>query len=166
MDNSPSLLLPAIPIGIGATLVMDLWALLLKRACGIPSLDYAMVGRWAGHLPRGRVVHDSIAQAAPVPGEAALGWFLHYAIGVVFAALLLAVAGPPWLQAPAFLPALGVGVLTVVAPFFILQPGLGAGIAASRTPRPGTARLRSLMAHASFGVGLYLAGWAFNMLGG
>jgi hypothetical protein len=50
----------------------------------------------------------------------------------------------------------------VAAPFLLLQPALGAGIAASRTPRPNVARRRSLVTHLVFGLGLYLAaeGWA------
>jgi Protein of unknown function (DUF2938) len=40
-------------------------------------------------------------------------------------------------------------------PFFIMQPGLGAGIAASRTPKPNASRLRSVVSHFVFGVGLY-----------
>lgn len=155
----PDLLLRAVLIGVGATLVMDLWALLLKRLFGAPSLDYALVGRWIGHLPRGRLTHPGIARSAPVAGERAIGWIAHYAIGIGFALLLLAIWGPAWAARPTRLPALIVGIATVAAPFLILQPGMGAGIAASRTPKPGVARLRSLMAHASFGVGLYLAGW-------
>ncbi|CAB3632734.1 MAG: DUF2938 domain-containing protein [Achromobacter sp.] len=153
------LLLRAVLIGVGATLVMDLWALLLKRLFNAPSLDYAMVGRWIGHLPRGRLTHPGIARSAPIAGERAIGWIAHYAIGVLFALLLLALWGPAWAARPTLLPALIVGIATVAAPFLILQPGMGAGIAASRMPKPGVARLRSLMAHASFGVGLYLAGW-------
>lgn len=156
---APDLLLRAVLIGIGATLVMDLWALLLKRLFGAPSLDYALVGRWIGQLPRGRLTHPGIARSAPVAGERAIGWIAHYAIGIGFALLLLAIWGPAWAARPTLLPALIVGIATVAAPFLILQPGMGAGIAASRTPKPGVARLRSLMAHASFGVGLYLAGW-------
>ncbi|MCY1457414.1 hypothetical protein D9M71_747140 [compost metagenome] len=62
------------------------------------------------------------------------------------------------------LPALLFGLASLAAPFFILQPGMGAGIAASRTPRPNTARLRSLMAHTVFGIGLYLAAWGSTLL--
>lgn len=156
---SPDLLLRAALIGIGATLVMDLWALLLKRLFGVPSLDYALVGRWLGHLPQGRLTHLGIARSAPIGGERAIGWLAHYGIGILFALLLLAIWGPGWAARPTLLPALIVGIATVAAPFLILQPGMGAGIAASKTPKPGVARLRSLMAHASFGVGLYLAGW-------
>jgi hypothetical protein len=144
-------------IGVGATAVMDLWAFFLKRAFGVPSLDYAWVGRWVGHFPRGRFAHPNIGKADPVAGEVALGWSAHYAIGVVFAALLVAIWGLDWARHPTPLPALAVGLATVVAPFFVMQPAFGAGMAASKVPHPNIARLRSLMAHLSFGIGLYLA---------
>jgi hypothetical protein len=51
--------------------------------------------------------------------------------------------------------ALAVGIGTVAAPFFVLQPGMGAGIAARRSAHPGRARLHSLLMHAVFGLGLY-----------
>jgi hypothetical protein len=156
----------AVLIGAGATLVMDVWALFLQRCFGIPSLNFAMVGRWIGHLPRGRFRHENIGRAEPVRGEALLGWAAHYGIGIIFAAMLLGVVGVTWTQQPTLAPALLFGVLSVAAPFFILQPGLGAGIAASKTPHPNTARLRSLMAHAVFGVGLYLTAWILTHVHG
>src|SRR4051812_6187825 len=33
-------------LGVGATLAIDLWALLLRRGFGIRSLDYCLLGRW------------------------------------------------------------------------------------------------------------------------
>lgn len=149
--------LDALAIGVGATAVMDVWAVALKRFWCIPSLNLAMVGRWLGHLPHGTVTHTNIAQAAPVRDEAILGWTFHYAVGVLFAAVLLALVGQEWVQGPTFAPALLAGLVSVAAPFCILQPGMGAGLAASKTPHPAAARLRSLMAHAAFGIGLYLA---------
>ena len=142
-------------LGIGATVILDLWSLFLKRFLGIPSANWGMIGRWIGHFPRGHIIHDNIAKAAPVRGELAIGWAAHYAIGVIFAALLLAIMGPDWARHPTFLPALVFGFVTVAAPFFILQPGIGAGIAASKMPNPNVARLRSLLTHAVFGIGLY-----------
>ncbi len=154
----------ALLIGIGATLVMDIWAFLQKRLFGIPSLDYAMVGRWLGHLPRGQFVHSPIGKSAPVFGEALIGWTAHYAIGVLFAGILLMIMGTGWAAQPTLLPALTMGVATIIAPFFILQPGMGAGVAASRTPTPNVARFRSLVAHTSFGLGLYLAAFLMAWL--
>lgn len=151
-------------IGIGATVVIDLWALVRRRVIGIPLPDYGLVGRWIAHMARGRFRHESIARVPAVRGERWIGWAAHYAIGVAFAAILLGVAGPGWMQRPTLLPALLVGVATVAAPFLIMQPGMGAGIAASRTPRPGVARLQSLITHAMFGAGLFLSGQLVSAL--
>lgn len=41
-------------IGIGATLLMDLWGIILKQFFGIKSLDFGMLGRWVGHLFHGQ----------------------------------------------------------------------------------------------------------------
>ncbi|HEU0306249.1 MAG TPA: DUF2938 domain-containing protein [Lysobacter sp.] len=150
------LLAHALPIGIGATVLLDAWAWLLQRL-GSRAPDWCLVGRWVGHFPRGRFVHASIGRAAPVRGECALGWAVHYLTGIVYAAVLVAVCGSGWLRQPTLLPALVVGVGTVVFPFFVMQPGMGFGIAASKAPDPMRARLRSLATHTVFGVGLYLA---------
>jgi hypothetical protein len=147
--------LRAATIGVGATIVMDLWAWFRKRFFGVPAASYALVGRWLGHIPRGRFAHDSIAKASPVRSELIIGWVAHYLIGVVFAVLLLCIWGLDWARHPTLLPALIVGILTVAAPFFVMQPAMGAGIASSKTPNPGAARLRSLITHTVFGIGLY-----------
>lgn len=143
-------------IGVGATIFMDIWGL-IQKAMGVATLNYAMVGRWAGHLLRGQIAHSNIGKAAPIAGESSLGWFIHYAVGIAFAFLLITVYGTAWLQDPRWLPAVLVGLVTVVMPFFVMQPAMGAGVAASRTPRPWTNRLRSLLTHTIFGLGMYLA---------
>lgn len=151
-------------IGVGATLFMDMWAALQQRLLGVAPLNYALVGRWIGHLWRGRLAHENIAAAPAIGGESVLGWFAHYAIGIAFAAVLLAVWGVEWVHNPTPGPAILVGVTTIAAPFFILQPGMGAGIAARKTPQPNISRLRSLVAHISFGIGLYVAALIVTLL--
>jgi Protein of unknown function (DUF2938) len=146
-------------IGAGATIVMDAWLFLLKRI-GAPTMSFAFLGRWVGHLPRGTWAHDGIAKAAPIKSEALLGWITHYAVGIAFAALLLWVEGLEWARAPTLLPALLTGVATVVVPLLILQPAMGAGIASSKTPTQLLNSCRSVLTHAVFGVGLYLAALA------
>ncbi len=143
-------------IGIGATAVMDAWLMLLKKL-GVPTLNFAMIGRWAGHLARGTVAHAAIAKAPPVKGELALGWLIHYAVGVAFAALLVAVQGMAWTASPTLPPAIAVGMATVAAPLLVMQPAMGAGIASSKTPTPLKNCLRSVANHTVFGLGLYLA---------
>jgi hypothetical protein len=150
--------------GAGATAVTDIWAIARKRLFGTPLPNFGMVGRWIGHMARGRLRHDSIAAASPIPGERAIGWITHYAIGTGFALLVPALWGWEWIRQPTFAPALLVGIATVVAPLFVMQPAMGAGIAASRTPRPGAARAQSLVTHTVFGLGLYAAANLFNSL--
>ena len=151
-----SSILGAIAIGLGASLIMDIWNLFLKRVFGIPSLNYCLLGRWLCHMPAGTLRHASITAAPQKPFECTVGWIAHYTIGVGFALVFVALAPGDWLTRPTFLPALLYGIGTVVFPFFIMQPALGLGMASSRTPKPAQARLKSIATHTIFGVGLYL----------
>src|SRR3954467_9855459 len=152
----------AAAIGIGATLLMDLWNLFLKRAFGIPSLNYCLLGRWVRHMAGGTLRHASIAAAQPRSHECTVGWISHYSIGVVFALVFVALLSADWLARPTLLPALLYGIATVVFPFFIMQPSRGLGVASSRAPRPAQARLKSLVTHSVFGVGLFLSALCLN----
>jgi len=135
---------------------MDLWNLLIKLALGIPSLDYCLLGRWISHMRHGTVRHLSIAAAAPKPLECVLGRIAHYTIGIVLGLAFVAIAPNEWLARPTLLPPLIFGIITVAFPFFIMQPALGLGVASSRARSPAQARLKSLLSHAAFGVGLYI----------
>jgi hypothetical protein len=150
-------------IGVGATAVMDLWAVARKHLLGIATPNYGLVGRWLAHMTRGRFCHDSIAAATAVRGEYLIGWTAHYVIGIAFAAILLGIWGLTWVHHPTIGPALVVGIGTLAAPFLLMQPGMGAGVAARRTPRPNAARFQSFVTHAMFGLGLYAAGWVTNL---
>ncbi len=85
-------------------------------------------------------------------------------IGITFAIAFVALVGNNWLQRPTLIPAIVFGVVTVLAPFFIMQPSFGFGFAASKMSNPTQARLRSLMNHTAFGIGLYLFGLLANWL--
>ncbi len=150
-------------VGVGATATMDLGGEIIRRVTGVAPLDYRLVGRWLGHMPRGRFAHESIATAPPVRAERELGLAAHYAIGTGFAGLLLA-CHPRWADRPTLGPALATGLGSTIAPFVLMQPAFGMGLAASKTPDPTVARLRSLRAHAIYGAGLYLTGQALTRL--
>jgi hypothetical protein len=156
MSLTPQHILGAAAIGVGASLLMDAWNLLLKRAVGIPSLSYCLLGRWLLHMPEGTFSHVSISAAPQKRFECTAGWLAHYSIGVAFALAFLALQSRDWLAHPTLLPALLYGIATVVFPLFIMQPALGLGIAASKMPKPYQARLKSLVTHTVFGIGLYL----------
>lgn len=158
-------LLRAVVVGAGATGLMDLWNLALKRLFGIPSLDFRLLGRWVLHMPEGRFRHASIAAAERKPHECAIGWMAHYATGVLFAvAFVFVFASGEWLARPTPVPAVLYGIVTVVFPLGVLQPALGLGLASSRVPRPALARIKSLGTHLVFGLGLYVVAWGLSLL--
>jgi hypothetical protein len=154
--------LAAVLIGVGATVLIDLWALLLRRAFQVGSLDYCLLGRWVLYMRHGTIAHESIAAAAGKRHECKVGWATHYLIGIAFALLFVLLASENWLARPTLLPALLFGVATVLVPFFTMQPAFGLGVAASKTPHPNKARLKSLMTHTLFGVGLYVAAYLLS----
>jgi len=158
MSDIVAAIISAVIMGLGATLAFDLWGLLLQWAFGVAPSNICLVGRWLRGMLGGTFQHASIVAAPPQPGECTLGWMAHYSIGVMFAGVFVALAGHAWLQHPTPLPAVAFGAVTVVAPFAIMQPAMGLGVAASRAANPAQARLRSLMNHTAFGAGLYLFG--------
>jgi len=147
--------LDALWSGIVATLAADLWQRLLQGLAGLPPAPWGLVGRWIALMPRGVFAHRSIAAAPPAPGERALGWAFHYGVGVVYAALYLALLR--WFAAP---PTLSSAVLfslaMLVAPWLVMQPALGLGVFATRAPRPNVTRAVTVTTHAAFGIGLFV----------
>ena len=145
-------------MGIFATVCIDLWALVLKHGLKQQTTDWGIAGRWFAWIPRGKFFHQPIGKTEPVKHERIIGWTVHYTIGVIYAAMYMIIVNNFMHTEPTLLSAVVFGVVTVVAPWFIMQPGFGMGIMASKVPDPGTKRLMSLSVHAIFGIGLYV-GW-------
>lgn len=158
MHNSVPYFLHPIFIGIGATLIFDLWGLFLKRIFKIVPSNFCLVGRWVLYMPEGVFRHSNIGSAPQKSAECLIGWITHYMLGITFAVTFVAIVGNKWFQHPSLIPALLFGLITVSAPFFIMQPAFGLGIAASKVSNPAQARLRSVMNHMVFGFGLYVFG--------
>jgi hypothetical protein len=145
-------------IGLGATLTLDLWTLFLQYAFKATPSSICLVGRWFRTMPEGIFKHPNIASSPQKGAECTVGWIVHYMVGVLFSLAFLALAGSHWLERPTLIPAVSFGAVTVLVPFFIMQPAFGLGLAAAKTSKPAQARLRSLMNHTVFGIGLYLFG--------
>ena len=156
MNTEASDLLIAALIGVGATAFLDLWSLFLRWAFQSPLPNFCLVGRWFSHMTEGRFRHAPIAAASQMPSECAVGWIAHYVIGALYGLAFVALASDGWLARPTFMPALIFGVVTVLLPFLIMQPAFGLGLAASRVPNPWRARIRTLLSHTVFGIGLYV----------
>lgn len=156
-------ILNIILIGIGGTLVMDLWGQILKLF-GIKGLNLSFLGRWLLTIPEGKWFHEKIAASPEKAGELYAGWFAHYGIGISFAALLVLVYGFDWLESPRIRPALLIGLVTVLAPLLIMQPALGLGYFSSKTAHPFLYSLKSVASHLMYGFGLYLSAMALRRL--
>lgn len=153
-----NLIVNGILIGIGATTVMDVWALVLSLLPGQSRPNWGLVGRWFWHLRDGQIFHDDISASKPYAHEVALGWIGHYAVGILYGIIFALYGGAAWFANPIFLPAWIFGILTVAAGWFLLQPGLGIGWAASRLPNARNVRILNLVAHTFFAFGMYGTG--------
>ncbi|TGK81127.1 DUF2938 domain-containing protein [Leptospira montravelensis] len=151
-------------VGVGATATMDVWRFLLQKTVGVSSLDLGLLGRWVGHISRGKIFHTSIGKAEVIPNETKLGWAIHYLIGILFSLLLPILWGKRWLVNPTIIPSILVGVGTILAPWFLMQPAMGMGIAASKTPKPFQVRIRNIAIHTVYGLGLYGTAVLTNVL--
>lgn len=77
-------LLLATAVGIGGTVFMDLWSVLLNRVFAIAPPNWGLVGRWVFHLKHGVVFHSDIQIAQETAGETRIGWAFHYGVGIIF----------------------------------------------------------------------------------
>jgi Protein of unknown function (DUF2938) len=140
--------------GVPATLAMDVGALgLFAPLFGTKGLGPGNLGRWIGHLRRGRIRHDDIAAAPPIAHEVAIGVVAHYATGLTLGAayglLLRARRSPQGTLAAAT----GFGIATSALAWFLVLPACGLGAMGMRR---GGLRLPAftLCNHATFGVSL------------
>ena len=145
----------AVVSGIVATVALDLWQRLLFAVSGIPPANWAMAGRWFAHMPRGRFVHDAIAEAEPVEHELALGWVMHYLIGVLYGFAYVGLVVFVLAGTPSLLNGFVFGAVSVVVPWFMMQPALGLGFMGARAPNPAIPRYTALVGHCLYGVALF-----------
>jgi hypothetical protein len=164
MNNPILQFLSPVIIGIGATLTFDLWALFLKYVFKITLSNFCLLGRWILYMPEGVFRHATIMSTPQKNEECTVGWIAHYMTGIVFAVGFVSFARSDWLQHPTLIPALLFGIVTVLAPFIIMYPAFGFGVAVSKTSNAVQTRLRSLINHGVFGLGLYLFGLLMNWL--
>ncbi|MUH72244.1 DUF2938 domain-containing protein [Psychrosphaera haliotis] len=151
-------------IGIGGTIVLDIYAGLLAKFFKLPATNWLLVGRWIGHMKSGQFCQPALAKADKIPGELAIGWVVHYLIGIAYGLILMVSVNTEWIETPNLLPTLLVSWLGIAAPFFIMMPGMGAGLAGAKTPNPTITRIRSFAGHTVFGLGMFMTATLLNHL--
>jgi hypothetical protein len=158
IDNGMEEAVRTLVMGILATIAIDIWTTFANKVLKLPRTNWAMVGRWIGHIPSGRFTHDPISASPPVQHELLIGWVFHYAIGVAYAALYVVYVVAVREGMPTLASAWIFGAITILSPWFVMQPALGLGFLAARAPQPNRVRLQNFVIHSIFGVALYY-GW-------
>lgn len=151
--------------GLFATVLLDIWQRLLYAAAGIPPTNWGIVGRWFAHMPRGRLMHASIGEAESVRGEAAIGWGMHYLIGIAYGVIYVGLM-EAWFGGPSLTNGFLFGLASVAVPWFLMQPALGLGVMGSKAPNPSIPRYSALAAHCIYGVALYAGSALHSNLAG
>jgi hypothetical protein len=146
-------------VGILATFTMDVVAVIALRlgiaGHGPRRTGPDLIGRWIGHLFRGRFRHADILQTSPLRGELLLGFAAHYSIGIVLTFVyfgLLAVAH----TSPTTLSAILFGTATTILPWFVMFPSQGMGWLGRAAPGDAHLTRASLFNHIIFGAALAL----------
>ena len=148
--------LRALALGLVSTLSMDLLtgvAIGLKLIAPLPP---HLVGRWFASVARAQPLHADIARASPVSHELLIALPVHYAIGITLTTLFVWATGQMgWSRTPAT--ALAFGLFTCALPWLLMFPAMGYGLFGSNGPEGTRLFLSSLVTHAFFGLGLWIA---------
>ena len=155
-------ILQALITGIVATATLDLWQQIYRLVFGTPITDWAMIGRWVGHI--GQFVQPDIGKAPPIANERVLGWIVHYVVGtgyaIVYLLLMRFIIGAP----PSFISALVFGAVSVSVTWFFMEPILGGGVMGSKIPQQASAMVHDFTSHVSLGLGLYIGVLAAGLI--
>lgn len=144
-------------VGIGSTIVLDLWAQFTGKIGWIPGTHWPSVGRWLLGIPAGRLVANGQGRRPFTTGEAVAGWVFHYAVGLAYAVMFPLFWGTGFISAPRVWPFVIIGVLvSTLAGLMVLMPGMGGGFFARKLPNTAGIILYVVIAHVVFAVAQYL----------
>lgn len=149
------LILQSLVIGVFATIIMDICTVIRKKFFQTQSLNYAFVGRWVLGWRECQFMHSNITQAPTQSGELIVGWTFHYLTGILWVVMLFGLSHLGLFQIN-FFSIMLFALFTTLAPFLVMQPALGLGLFARRTPAPIKAVKKSIVTHLCFGFGIYL----------
>ena len=143
--------------GVIATVSMDVLTAIAIRLRLIAPLSPNVIGRWFASVARANPFHKDIARAAPTSHELAIALPVHYAIGTFLTALFVLTANRIGWQARSLPPALVFGVCTSGLPWLLMFPAMGYGVFGARGPEGTRLFVSSLISHAFFGLGIWIA---------
>jgi len=149
--------LEMILMGIWATLVMDILAIILSKSHIIrPRIGPEIVGRWTLYMLKGKFAHNDINKTPVLKNEIIASWISHYLIGIALTGIYLFLGLNYPLLLDSYWAALIFGILTVLLPWLWLFPSIGIGIMASKMPEKSPYLFTSFINHTDFGLGMAL----------
>lgn len=151
--DAPSLRAAALA-GAVATYGMDVAGGRIATALGMK--PPSGLGRWVGHMFRGRFTHDDITASAPVAHEATIGMIAHYTIGLALGVAYALLLRIPRAHANSVRRATAYGVATTALPWFWMFPARGQGLMGLRNRDPRVPAF-ALATHIAYGVSLGIA---------
>ena len=142
--------------GVLSTLSMDLLTGLGIWLKVVAPLGPRLVGRWFVSVARAQPLHADIARSSSMPHEVVVAMPVHYAIGTVLtAAFVWGTGALGWSRGAGV--ALAFGLSTSVLPWLVMFPAMGYGFFGTHGPDGTRLFVSSLISHAFFGLGLWLA---------
>jgi len=143
-------------VGVGSTILLDLWVTLVEKATSIPPTNWGIVGRWIIGIPNGHWTLDTSVNHEPTVTEKVLGWLFHYIVGIAYAVLIILLFGAGFIDSPSIMPVIIVGlILSTLAGLAILMPALGGGFMGRLIPNWFATFIYLVIAHAIFAIGQY-----------
>jgi len=144
-------------MGIFATYFMDLLAgILVKRKVIHSYIGPEAVGRWFLYMFKGKFTHKDILKTPALNSENLWGFLSHYLIGIVLAGIYLFLElWVPIVSDQLWMPFV-FGIATVILPWFWLNPCMGFGFLASKSPNRAHIIRTSLVNHTNFGLGFFI----------
>ena len=146
----------SVPIGVVATLTMDILTVAAIKLRLIAPLPPQLIGRWFASAARGQVLHSDIGRAPAINHELAVAVPAHYAIGVTLARLYLFASSVFGLNPRSLMTALAFALCTNLLPWLLMFPAMGYGWFGVRGPAETRLFLSSLVTHCLYGLGLWL----------
>ena len=140
--------------GVLATYGMDLGA--RRIAPALRMTPPSNLGRWIGHMLKGRFTHEDITKAEPVAHEARIALAAHYTIGLVLGAAYALLLRVPQSRQSTVPRAAAYGAATTVFPWFSMFPARGQGVMGLRD-RDLRVPAFALCTHLVYGLGLGVA---------
>ena len=136
---------------------MDLLSTVAFKLRLTAPLSPHLIGRWFVSVARAQLYHADIARVAPVNHEVAIAAPVHYAIGVALTSVYLwGISELGWPKHSLAI-ALAFGLCTSVFPWLLMFPSMGYGFFGAHGPAGTRLFLSSLLSHAFFGVGIWVA---------